>query len=140
MTPEMRFECLLVSKDPAVLGALVDLDAVRSTDLLQHLGLSQPRQKPTVVAISATELAVPGVGLMVRKPVTLESGIRSLKAAYTRTLQDFRKHIRFALMAPVLATDENSRHVSLTVTNIGEGGVASLRKRSWQSGALCASA
>jgi hypothetical protein len=38
-------------------------------------------------------------------------------------LQDFRKHTRFALMAPVLATDENSRHVSLTVTNIGEGGV-----------------
>jgi hypothetical protein len=84
----MRFESVLVSKDPTVLGAMhaiwrdssfcssvcqdplkmsnwlgkgstdpvvVDLDAVESSDLLQHLRLSQPRQKPTVLAISGTE-------------------------------------------------------------------------------------
>jgi hypothetical protein len=171
MTPEMRFECVLVSKDPAVLGTMdtilrdfsicssvcqdplkksnwlgegstdlvvVDLDAIKSSDLLQHLGLSQPRQKPTVLAISATELAVPGVDVMVRKPVTLESGIRSVKAAYSRMLQDFRKHTRFALMTPVLATDENSRYVSLTVTNIGEGGVGLTTKEKLAIGStLC---
>jgi PilZ domain-containing protein len=171
MTPEMRFECVLVSTDPAVLGTMdailrdfsicssvcqdplktgnwlgegstdlvvVDLDAVKSSDLLRNLGLSQPRQKPTVLAISATELAVPGVDVMVRKPVTLESGIRSVKAAYSRMLQDFRKHTRFALMTPVLATDENSRHVSLTVTNIGEGGVGLTTKEKLAIGStLC---
>ncbi len=79
MTPEMRFECVPVSKDPAVLGAMdailrdssscssvcqdplkmgnwlgkgstdlvvVDLDAVESSDRLQHLGLSQRGRSP----------------------------------------------------------------------------------------------
>ena len=66
---------------------------------------------------------MPGVDVMVRKRGTLESGISSVKEAYSRMLQDFRKHTRFAPMTPVLATDENGRYVSLTVTNIGEGGV-----------------
>jgi hypothetical protein len=140
--------CSSVCQDPLKMGnwlgkgstdlVVVDLDAVKSSDLFEHLRLSQPRQKPTVLAISATELAVPGVGVMVRKPGTLESGIRSLKAAYSRMLQDFRKRTRFALMAPLLATDENSRHVSLTVTNIGEGGVGFTTKEKLAIGStLC---
>jgi PilZ domain len=61
--------------------------------------------------------------VILRKPVTHESGLTSLKAAYSRMVRDYRKHTRFAVMAPVAATDEDTRTVEVTVTNIGEGGV-----------------
>lgn len=60
---------------------------------------------------------------MLRKPVTHESGLRSLKAAYSRMVRDYRKHTRFALMTRVVATDEENWSIQITVTNIGEGGV-----------------
>ncbi len=156
MTPDMAFECVLVSNDGAVLGTMdpllqglsistsvcadtstagkflgegstdlivIDLESASYSDLLDHLRKFQTSQKPTVLAVSATDCAVPGVHVLLRKPVTAESGLRSLKSAYSRMLQDFRKHTRFALMTNVLATDENNRSLSLTVTNIGSGGI-----------------
>jgi hypothetical protein len=68
--------------------------------------------------------------------VTPESGAKSLKAAYSRMLRDYRKHTRFALMAPVLATDENNRTLSVTVTNIGEGGVGLITKEKLAIGSV----
>lgn len=46
-----------------------------------------------------------------------------MKAAYSRMLRDYRQHTRFAIMTPVLAIDENDQILSVTVTNIGEGGI-----------------
>lgn len=156
MTPEMAFECVLVSNDPAVLSTMdpllhdfsiqtsvcpnpskvgtlldqgaadlivIDLESANYSELLQQLGRAQSKQKPTVLAVSATDCAVTGIHIVLRKPVTTESGLTSLKSAYSRMLRDFRQHTRFALMTPVSATDENNRTLSLTVTNIGTGGV-----------------
>ena len=156
MTPEMAFECVLVSDDPAVLCTMdpilhdfsirtsvcpnplgmvprlrerstdlivVDLEAVSSSELMRQLQDSQEIRNPTVIAVSATDGVVPGAHVILRKPVTAESGTKSLKVAYSRMLQDFRKHTRISLMASVLATDENHRTFPLTVTNIGVGGV-----------------
>jgi hypothetical protein len=156
MTPEMAFECLLVSDDPAVLGTMdpilhdfsistsvyrnlqrtdhwagvgstdlfvIDLEAVGASDLLQRIQEPQKSQKPTLLAVSGTDCAVPGVHVILHKPVTLESGVRSLKVAYSRMLQDFRKHARVALTTSVLATDESNQTFPLTVCNIGSGGV-----------------
>jgi hypothetical protein len=156
MIPEMAFECVLVSNDPAVLSTMdpllhdfsiqtsvcpnpsnvghfldqgaadlivIDLESASYSELLQQLGRAQAKQKPTVLAVSATDCAVGGVHVVLRKPVTTESGLRSLKSAYSRMLQDFRKHTRFALMTKVFAADEDNRTFSLTVTNIGAGGV-----------------
>lgn len=156
MTPEMAFECLFVSHDPAVFGTMdrilqdfsirtnvcpnpssaanllteggtdlivIDLESEHSSELMHQICESRMRQKPTVLAVSTVDSAIPGVHVILRKPVTPESGAKSLKAAYSRMLQDYRKHTRFALMTPVLATDENNRALSVTVTNIGAGGL-----------------
>lgn len=156
MTPEMAFECLLVSHDPAVFCTMrqilrdfsiytnvcstpsqvanllaggstdlivIDLESEHSSELMQLIFESGARQKPTILAVSPTDGVVPGVHVILRKPVTPESGVKSLRAAYSRMLGDYRKHTRFALMTPVLTTDENDQEISATVTNIGEGGV-----------------
>jgi hypothetical protein len=49
--------------------------------------------------------------------------MKLVKAAYSRMLLDYRRYTRFAVMAPILATDENNDAALLTLTNIGEGGV-----------------
>jgi len=156
MTPEMAFECLLVSHDPAVFCTVgrilqdfsihtnvcatpskaanlladgntdlivIDLESEQSSELMQQICDSHMRQKPTIVGVSAVDRLMPGVHVILQKPVTPESGAKSLKAAYSRMLRDYRKHTRFALMTPVLATDKNNRIITATVTNIGEGGV-----------------
>lgn len=155
MTPEMAFECLLVTPDPAVFSTMggilhdfsietkvcahpstaanllsegstdlivIDLEAEDSSEFLQQIAL-RTRQKPTVLGVSRVDGAVPGVHLVVRKPVTHDSGVTSLKAAYSRMLRDYRKHTRFAVMSRVTAADENERPIPITVTNIGLGGV-----------------
>jgi hypothetical protein len=156
MTPEMAFECLLVSHDPAVSSTMdrilqdfsiqtnvcpsptkaanllaegstdlivIDMESGRSSELLHRIFDSRMRQKPTILAVSPVDCVIPGVHVILRKPVTPESGAKSVKTAYSKMLRDYRKHTRFALMAPVLATDENNRTLSVTVTDIGEGGV-----------------
>jgi len=169
MTPEMAFECLLVSHDPAVFCTMdqilrdfsistnvcvspsraadvlaegstdlivIDLESEHSSELMHQICESQIRQKPTVLAVSAGDCAVPGVHVILRKPVTPQSGTKSLKAAYSRMLLDYRKHTRFALMTSVLATDENNRTLPATVTNIGEGGVGLTTKESLAIGSM----
>jgi glutaredoxin len=102
---------------------VVDMEAENSSEVLQKLQELRVRQKPTIVAVSKANCELAGVHITLRKPVTRESGIRSLKVAYSKMLQDFRKHTRFALIQTVLATDEKNRTFSVTITNIGAGGV-----------------
>ena len=101
---------------------VIDLESERSGDLMHQIFESR-MQKPTILAVSATDCVIPGVHVFLRKPVTPESGAKSLRAAYSRMLRDYRKHTRFALMTHVLARDENDRTFPVVVTNIGEGGV-----------------
>jgi|SRR5579859_3754782 len=155
MTPEMSFECLLVSPDPAVFSTMdrilhdfsittkvcpypslaaplldegntdlfvIDLAAENAAELLREIR-ARTRQKPTVLAVSDVDRFVPDVHVFLRKPVTHESGLTSLKAAYSRMVRDYRQHTRFAVMTPVVATDDDERTLPITVTNIGEGGV-----------------
>lgn len=169
MTPEMSFDCLLVSDDPAVvctidpilqelsicrsscpdpgkaagiLGqvstdlVIVDLDKEHSMDLVNRICSLQGQQKPTMVGVSATDRAVPGVHIVLRKPVTHESGLKSLRSAYSRMLQDFRKHTRFALMMSVTAIDESERRIPIIVTNIGQGGLGFTTKELVKAGEI----
>jgi hypothetical protein len=119
--------CLSSAKALDVLGKggtdLVVIDwEEASSDLLQELWKSGKWQKPTIVAISPQE-RIPGVHLVLRRPVTDESGRKSLKVAYYRMLQDYRRHARYPLMASVVAMDERNRTVPVTVMDIGDGGV-----------------
>jgi Tfp pilus assembly protein PilZ len=108
---------------------VIDLESKHSLELIQQICESGMRQKPTILAVSASDCAIPGVHVVLRKPVTAESGARSLRAAYSRMLQDYRKHTRFALMSVVSAADEDNKVFSVTVTNIGEGGVGLLTQQ-----------
>lgn len=102
---------------------VVDFDSDHTSKLMHQVFESRMHLKPTVLAVSAGDCVVPGVHIILQKPVTPESGTKSLKTAYLRMLRDYRRHTRFAVMTPVLATDESDRTLRVTVTNIGEGGV-----------------
>jgi len=115
---------------------VIDLQSEDSSDVMHQICQSRTGQKPTVLAVSAMDCAIPGVHVVLRKPVTPESGAKSLKAAYSRMLQDYRKHTRFALMTTVLASDENNRTLSVIVTNIGEGGVGLTTKKKLAVGSI----
>src|ERR1700685_1326448 len=45
-------------------------------------------QKLTVVAVSPTECRLPGADVVLRKPITDESGTKSLQVAYSRMVYD----------------------------------------------------
>ncbi len=156
MTPDMAFECLLVTQDPGVFSTVsrilrdlsistdiclssskalnllakgstdlivIDWEEEASSELLHEIWKSGNWQKPTVVAISPQDRCVPGVHVVLRKPVTDESGRKSLKVAYSRMLQDYRRHARYALMMSVTVTDNRNRTLPVVLMDIGDGGV-----------------
>ena len=153
MTSDMAFECLLVSRDPSVVSTMnkllgdlsistnICLSASKAADHLSEGStdlivvdweddsaellhkIQRSWQKPTIVAVSSRNYALPGAHVVVRKPVTEAAVAQSLKAAYSRMLYDYRRHARYALMSSVQATDENKRTVDVTITDIGDGGV-----------------
>ncbi len=153
MTPEMAFECLLVSPDPTVFSTMhrilkdfsidtnicisasnatdllqegstdlivIDWDAEFSSDLVREASKSPMKQRPTILALAADDRAVSGAHVVVRKPVTREAGVESVRTAYSRMVQDFRRNVRYAVMVPVQARDQKDHVMSLTVTNIGD--------------------
>jgi CheY-like chemotaxis protein len=166
VTPDMAFECLLVSRDPGVVcvmnkllhdlsistsiclsssrafdqlaGGNTDLVVVDweegSADFLDKARKLCGWRKLTVVAVSPTECRLPGADVVLRKPVTDESGAKSLKAAYSRMLYDHRRHARYALMSSVSVTDGNNRCVEATIRDIGDGGVGLRTKGDFQVG------
>jgi len=166
VTPDMAFECLLVSRDPGVVcvlnkllnnlsistnlclssskafdwlsGGSTDLVIVDweddSAEFLNRARTLSGWQKLTVVAVSATNCPVLGADVVLRKPVTEESGTRSLKVAYSRMIYDHRRHARYAVMSAVSAADENNRCVEVTILDIGDGGVGLRSKQEFAVG------
>ena len=122
--------CLSSSKARDVLAdsttdlVVIDWEENESAfDLVEEMQRSDAAQKRTVVAISTEQDRIPGTHLVLRKPVTAESGTKSMKMAYSLMLRDYRRHARYALMSAVMATDDKNRLLPLTITNIGDGGM-----------------
>ena len=167
MTPDMAFECLLVTHDPVVFSPVsrilrdlsictdvcfspskainlltkgstdlivIDWEVNASPDLLREIWKSGNWQKPTIVAISSQDCRTPGVHIVLAKPITDESGRKSIKAAYCRMLRDYRRHSRCALMQSVIATDDRNRTVPVTIVDIGDGGVGLSSKVQFTTG------
>jgi hypothetical protein len=107
---------------------VIDWEGEDSSDLLQDIWKSARKKKPTIVAISSLDRPIPGAHVVLKKPVTAESSQKSLQAAYSRMLFEHRRHARFALMVSVKATDESRRNVSMTITDIGDGGLGLVTK------------
>ncbi len=102
---------------------VIDCDGEDWSEVMDRVWKSRTTKKPTVVAITRKEDRVPGAHVVLKKPVSMESGALSLKAAYHRMLHDYRQHARFALMTPVIATDADEKTVPVTITDIGDRGV-----------------
>jgi hypothetical protein len=121
--------CLSSSKALGILAEgstdllVIDWEGDASSDLLEDIWKSPMRHKPTIVAISALDSDIRGAHVTLRKPISAESGTKSLKVAYSRMLMDHRLHARYALMLSLRATDDNNRSIALMVTNIGDGGI-----------------
>jgi len=157
VTPDMAFECLLVSRDPKVVctlnhvldnlsistkvcftpsramnelrGGSADLVVIdwemdpTTGELLDDIRSSDAVHKKTVVAVSSQDRSFPGAQMVLKKPVTTESIANCFRSVYGRMLRDYRRHARYALMIPIIATVDDNRLVPLTVTNIGDGGI-----------------
>ena len=167
MTPEMAFECVLLSSDSNVLSILnrslidlsittricfhasqaqraiadgnidllaIDLVEKPVANLLDEIWKPPMRQKPTVLGILDDDQNIPGVHVKLLKPITAESAVKSLKAAYSRMVMEFRHHARCALMNDVDAIDECKRTIPITVMDIGYGGVGLRLRRALQVG------
>lgn len=122
--------CLSSSKAFDLLGKgaadliVIDYECEESSELMRQIWKGGKWKKPTIVAVSNTQAMPPGAHVVLRKPVTTETGVKCFKDAYSRMLVDYRRHARHALMLPVDATfDDDSRQVSLVITDIGDGGV-----------------
>jgi hypothetical protein len=166
MTPEMAFECLLVSHDAGLRCTMnevfhnfsivvedcltaskaceiipernddlvaIDWDGDASSSLLYTIWNSPHRRKPTILGIAGDARPIPGAHFVLRKPVTSRSATESLKSAYRRMLLDYRLKARYAVMTSLSARDGKGRNVSITVTDIGEGGWVSAVKRGFRS-------
>jgi hypothetical protein len=105
-----------------------------SAELLRTVYKPNGRQKPTVLAVSATDGAIPGAHFMLRKPLTGEACTKSLKVAYNRMLQDHRRHARYSVMTPLTAQNQNRQSIPLTVMDIGDGGVGLMSKEQFAVG------
>lgn len=121
--------CMNISKAFEMLGKgstdllVIDWECDESSELLRHIWKDSKWKKPTVVAISPSDSVLPGVHVVMPKPITAETGAKCLKDAYSRMLIDYRRHARHALMVPVEATLADGQEMSLLVTDIGDGGV-----------------
>ena len=114
--------CDMVAKGTHEL-VVIDWEGEGSSQILRTIWNLPRKRKPTMVALSSKDGSVPGVHITLPKPVTLESGTRSLRTAYSYMLVDHRRNARHAIMVPVIAVNEKHRPVLLRVTDIGAGGV-----------------
>lgn len=107
---------------------VLDLETDKSANVLEYIWNWPSRKKPTIVAITGTDSRIPGAHFMLSRPVTQESAKLSFKAVYQHMLRDYRHYARHALMLPTEAIDEVQRRISLTVTDISEGGLGLMTK------------
>jgi hypothetical protein len=107
---------------------VIDWEGESSSNLLHDIWKSTVSKKPTIVAISTLGAPIPGAHIVLKKPLTAESGTKSLKAAYSRMLLDHRRHARYPLMISVEAADASNRTVPVRITDIGEGGLGLVAK------------
>jgi len=167
MTPDMAFECLLVTHDPGVFSPVsrllqnlsistdiclnsskalqlfrkgtdlivIDWEEAASSELLHEIWKSGNWHKPTVVGIIPQDRCLPGVHVVLKKPLTDESSRKSLRFAYSMMLQDFRRHARYVLVTSVMARDDRDRTVPGTIIDIGDGGVGLRSEQEFTVGA-----
>ena len=107
---------------------VIDWEGQASSDLLNDIRKCTTRKKPTIVAISSLGAPITGAHVVLKKPVTAESSTKSLKSAYSRMLFDHRRHTRYALMTSVQAVSGSNSAVSMTIADIGDGGLGLFTK------------
>jgi hypothetical protein len=131
MTPLRALELLPDSKpDLVVIDWQNEQDA---SELLREIWNGK-RRKPTVMAISSLGRSIPGAHMVLPRPFTPEFGAKTLRVAYSRMVQDYRRYARYAVMNSLVATDQDNREVPLAITDISQGGVGFRTKEELAAG------
>jgi hypothetical protein len=115
---------------------VIDWEGESSAELLRRIWRLRFRMKPTIVAICTMECHTPGVHIVINRPVTSESSAKGFKAAYSKMLMDHRRHARYALMIPAEAANSGGQLLSITVADIGDGGLGLITKENLVVGDL----
>ena len=82
---------------------VIDIVDDQSMELLREIWKLGMKRKPTIVAVSGSHHSIPGVHIILRKPLTSESTLKGLTEAYQLMLVDYRRHARRAVMISVTA-------------------------------------
>jgi PilZ domain len=133
LTPAKALELLDQGSSDLV---VIDWEGEESEDLLSRIWTSRNRKKPTVVAVSSSELHPGGVQIVLSKPITAETAAKCFQDAYSMMLVEHRRHSRHALMVPVTARIDDGREEPVTICDIGDGGVGLHIKHMFQIGHL----
>jgi PilZ domain len=91
-------------------------------NLLSQIHNADAVRRSTIVAVSTRDGAIPGAHFVLRKPLTPQASADALRRAYSLMLRDHRRHARYPLMIPVIATVSTNCLRPVTITNIGDGG------------------
>jgi hypothetical protein len=102
---------------------VVDCALEGAQELLREIWKVPKKRRPTVLAISSQELSAGSAHIVIRLPLTTENARKALRTAYFRMMLDYRRTARYTLMMPVVATFADGRTISVTITDIGDGGV-----------------
>lgn len=131
LRPAKALEILHKCKSDLV---VLDWECEQSDEVLHQIWQDRNNKKPTLMAISSDNSRIPGAHIILRKPISRDSALRSFKAAYRRMLIDHRKHVRHALMMPITTTTVNGHEVAAIVTDIGDGGIGLCTKEALHLG------
>ena len=133
--------CLSASKalDELKIGStdliVIDWEEDSATsELIADIQKSDIPRKKTVVSVASPDHVCSGANAILTKPVTAESTNSCLKSVYNRLIRDYRRHARYVIMTPVIATVNQGRLLPITVSNIGDGGVGLTTRESVDMG------
>lgn len=102
---------------------IIDWDGPTSSELIEEVWKLRTQKKPVIVVIADSDSKIAGAHLLLHKPLHPERTSRTIKEAYSRMLLEYRRHVRHALMQPVIATRQDGEEFPMTVADIGDQGV-----------------
>ncbi len=131
LRPAKAFDFLATSQSDLV---VIDWEGDGSSEFLQKIWQQKKSKKPTLVAVSSNNSRVAGAHIVIKKPVSRESALHSLRTAYRYMLVEHRKNARHALMMPVTARVPSGQEIEAIVTDIGDGGLGLCSRQALEVG------
>ncbi len=110
-------------------GILLDCDVEGTRELLPKVRSHPENNRSIIFAILSSAMTVGsafqlGANFIFYKPVSMERTRRSLRAARGLMMRERRRHVRYALEAPVFLTMRAGKEIRAFLVDVSRGGIA----------------